>query len=455
MPSIGTYYYDGVSFADATAIYTNATLTSLAPDGWYMVGNIFRQQISGVLGAPTNCPSCAVPCGTGGFVATGTTGVYNVLFQLGNTPGASIITFSPGINQSSCQPIPDKLTWTYNGVSASEYSSLVGGYQTGMIGAPDGPPKPGTQCSACVETGIPTVLNVTNFNYDLATSSFVPGGAVTIPAQTGLTNAPAGQDPECTLLAWNNPNLSNQFSSGPCPNTNGISQPVSFSGTQPAAPNLPFGGNWPAVNGEYRGATMVVPSPPGVASTILSITVTAPCTNTWWGITVECPRELAEFQSSALLAQNTPTSTVCAAGLTQKLYHVPVDAYGNTNLNSAYAVSGDQFPLAGKNGQPDGRLGYHDWVYTDKHGVNPAPVGEYKMRFDAGDGAGVRNWHVSIGVRAYKDVNNPGGTCAPNNNQVHALPPEGYAGSYNGVVGSTQTSGAYVPGIVRSIVPCP
>jgi len=52
-------------------------------------------------------------------------------------------------------------------------------------------------------------------------------------------------------------------------------------------------------------------------------------------------------------------------------------------------------------------------------------------------------------------VNNPGGTCAPNANTVHALPPEGYAGSYNGVVGSTQTSGAYVPGIVRSIVPCP
>ena len=76
------------------------------------------------------------------------------------------------------------------------------------------------------------------------------------------------------------------------------------------------------------------------------------------------------------------------------------------------------------------------------------------MRFDAGDGFGLRNWHVSIGVRAYKDVNNPGGTCAPNANTVHALPPEGYAGSYNGVVGSTQTSGAYVPGIVRSIVPC-
>ncbi len=50
MPTQGTYYLDTSSFATATAIYTDAALTTAASNGWYKTSsNTFRQQT----GAPS------------------------------------------------------------------------------------------------------------------------------------------------------------------------------------------------------------------------------------------------------------------------------------------------------------------------------------------------------------------------------------------------------------------
>ena len=455
------FYYDGLTFASAGNVYTDSNLTTGAPDGFYSLGGIVRVKTGGVLGPPQNCPSCAVPCGTGGFAATGETGVYTVDFELGNTPGAAVITFSPGVDNNTCVPIPDKCTWSYNGVTASEYSSLLGGYQTGMIGSPDGPPKGGTQCDACAATGVlnGTPLTIAGFAYNSGTTVFDPVGNVTVPGITGTTNFVPNPQPSSTLLDWNFTNQTafiNGSGTNFCGTTTGVGIPVGFDGTSPAAPNLPVN-NWPASGMEYRGATMVVPSPPGVTSTILSIEVVAPCANTWWGITVECPRSLTGIDSSTSEPQGTATATVCAKTITTTLFHVPVDAFGNSSTVSNY-FNGTEFPQAAAAGQPNGVLGLHDWVFMDEFGQTPAPVGEYKCRFDAQDGLGVRNWHVSVGVREYRDTANVGPApyqCLPDNNNIKMLPPEGYGGSYNGVLGTSQTSGSYVPGIVRSIIPCP
>ena len=455
------FYYDGLTFASAGNVYTDSNLTTGAPDGFYSLGGIVRVKTGGVLGPPQNCPSCAVPCGTGGFAATGETGVYTVDFELGNTPGAAVITFSPGVDNDTCVPIPDKCTWSYNGVTASEYSSLLGGYQTGMIGSPDGPPKGGTQCDACAATGVllGAPFTIAGFAYNSGTTVFDPVGNVTVPGITGTTNFAPDPQPGSTLLDWNftsQTSFINGSGTNFCGSTTGVAIPVGFDGTSPAAPNLPVN-NWPASGMEYRGATMVVPSPPGVTSTILSIEVVAPCANTWWGITVECPRSLTGIDSSTSEPQGTATATVCAKTITTTLFHVPVDAFGNSSTVSNY-FNGTEFPQAAAAGQPNGVLGLHDWVFMDEFGQTPAPVGEYKCRFDAQDGLGVRNWHVSVGVREYRDTANVGPApyqCLPDNNNIKMLPPEGYGGSYNGVLGTSQTSGSYVPGIVRSIIPCP
>jgi hypothetical protein len=52
------YYLDSPNFATATAVYANATLTVLAPDGYYSSHGIVRSQVNGQLSAYAECESC-------------------------------------------------------------------------------------------------------------------------------------------------------------------------------------------------------------------------------------------------------------------------------------------------------------------------------------------------------------------------------------------------------------
>ena len=62
MATAGIYYIDTFNFADATAVYTDAALTTFAADGFYQMGGVTaRQQVSGVLKPAESCPSCAKP----------------------------------------------------------------------------------------------------------------------------------------------------------------------------------------------------------------------------------------------------------------------------------------------------------------------------------------------------------------------------------------------------------
>ena len=117
-------YWAGTSFAAATTIFTDPNLQTIAPDGWYSVGLISREMVAGILGAPVTCPECDISCDT---IVSGAGGIgeYRSDVLLGNDTGAVIIRFN---NYS----IPDKCTWTYDGVSASEYSTALFGYMQGM-----------------------------------------------------------------------------------------------------------------------------------------------------------------------------------------------------------------------------------------------------------------------------------------------------------------------------------
>jgi|9_EtaG_2_1085328.scaffolds.fasta_scaffold00033_23 hypothetical protein len=53
-----TYFIDGNSLANATAVYTDANLTTKAADGFYSSGGNVRQQSSGLLLPQQSCPSC-------------------------------------------------------------------------------------------------------------------------------------------------------------------------------------------------------------------------------------------------------------------------------------------------------------------------------------------------------------------------------------------------------------
>jgi hypothetical protein len=194
-----------------------------------------------------------------------------------------------------------------------------------------------------------------------------------------------------------------------------------------AAPNLPAGTNWPECGNETRNATMVVPSPPGVTSTILQIDVEAPCPGTWWALDVICPYELSGLPSSVEAGANP----VCGMAITTEYYHVPVDKWGNTNPNSFYYDGGTFNPTGGgatANGQPDGTLGLHDWVFEDKYGQTPLPAGNYKMESPAASGV---YYDVEVGVNTYT-------TCTSDPNRADYPP-----------------TGAVQAGIVKSMCVCP
>jgi len=52
-----TYYINAPSLSSATSVFSNATLTTLAADGFYSDGLVSRQQLSGVLLPEQNCAS--------------------------------------------------------------------------------------------------------------------------------------------------------------------------------------------------------------------------------------------------------------------------------------------------------------------------------------------------------------------------------------------------------------
>lgn len=59
MATPGIYYIDTSSFTDALSVYTDAALTICAPDGFYQVGRVSRQQVNCALLPPEACPSCS------------------------------------------------------------------------------------------------------------------------------------------------------------------------------------------------------------------------------------------------------------------------------------------------------------------------------------------------------------------------------------------------------------
>ncbi len=56
-----TFYIDTASFSTATAVFSDASLTTKAADGYYSNESIVRQQVNGILEPAVNCPNCAAP----------------------------------------------------------------------------------------------------------------------------------------------------------------------------------------------------------------------------------------------------------------------------------------------------------------------------------------------------------------------------------------------------------
>ena len=165
MGVLGNYYYDGTSFASATVLCTDADLLIPALDGWYSQGGIYRNFVSGILNTAVTCPSCVYGCSSS-IISSSLYGKHIITVDIGNNIGAVLIEFTV--------PSPlyaSRATWTWNSITASEYSSPNFGYCEGLIGDENIVGIDNTTGSGG--------LNFTGNNYVYQAGSFIAGSTST------------------------------------------------------------------------------------------------------------------------------------------------------------------------------------------------------------------------------------------------------------------------------------
>ena len=183
-----TYYFEGLDFAVATTLYTDALMSVVAPDGYYSGGGIVRRQVGGVLLTAVTCPGCFIQCGFpqgSAVVSLGSdVGRMELKVDSGAAIGLMMIEFNPGLK-------PAKLTWSIEGGvsdSVGLYSSQVEGFVTGFVGTEAGGI---TNIAGSGGVAFPGY----DYNWNSTSLSWEQSTAYTIPA------FPAGG---CTLLASGN-----------------------------------------------------------------------------------------------------------------------------------------------------------------------------------------------------------------------------------------------------------
>jgi hypothetical protein len=264
-----TFYWPGNSFSSAVQLYTDSNLTTVAPDGWYQQGGIWRQMSGGILGAVSTCPACLIPCDNE-VTGSGGTGQYLASASIGNAVGVVLIRFR-------AWTVPDRCTWSYDydnsgtPTVASEYSSNTHGYMTGLIGNGGG-----TGTYSCIASD-GTAVNISN-----AAGS---GGVSFVGNVYSYDAAYAGPPPN-----W----------------------PATGATTTIGPYTDQASGGVTLVNGSTGWCMMVVPKPLGLPAT-LDVIVDGPCGGTAWDVFISCPTPLNVFTCA-------PSPAACADGTPDPFY---------------------------------------------------------------------------------------------------------------------------------------
>jgi len=162
MGVISDYYLNGATLASSTHVYTDATLTTPAPAGWYAADGVYRQVTgsSGQLVAGVfPCPSCIDKCPqnvTGGLSGPG---LYSYNITLSASTGAVFVYLTPGATPHGIRATLG--TSVYNAVSATAdgyHASTALGNATYLGNDADA-------CSVGFLSGAPYAA-VTDYNYE-------------------------------------------------------------------------------------------------------------------------------------------------------------------------------------------------------------------------------------------------------------------------------------------------
>lgn len=184
MGVIGNYYLNGPSLASATNIYSDAALTTPAPDGFYSEGGLYRESIGGVLGALNTCESCVASCPVTMNSNMAGPGFYTLEVNLGTDTGAVVIVYTP-------RDTPHGILTTYQGSTYNALSSPIDGYHAASspvratyLGNSTDP------CSTGLVSGSPYAGTI---DYEWLTSSYYATGLQTnvfvAPGDASFTTA--------------------------------------------------------------------------------------------------------------------------------------------------------------------------------------------------------------------------------------------------------------------------
>ena len=296
MAALGTYCFDGLNFSQASALYTDSGLTTLASDGYYSQGGIIRQQLNGILLNAQPCGSCLVPCGSGLSASIGNqNGVFDANIDLANDLGAVVIRCFMGIS------VPDGIIATLNGVGYNRLTaadnhngvSLVDGSNTQVDYAGIG--NQGTSLPTYV--GNRNVNLLSNSPYDSAGSCPTQG---TSPTDFSLVSG-------------------TYVDQGTTQNVTVASNAIGYA----SDPNSPV-------------FTMVVPKT-SVTPTTLNLKIFAPLCGTAFNWEVDCPIALPSFQAS------TPENAATCAAATQTYYFIQ----NATGTSVPYSIRTNTVPEVG------------------------------------------------------------------------------------------------------------
>ena len=135
MATSSIYYLNGPSLTAATAAYTDASLSTPAPDGYYSDGVTVREMVLGVFtDVISSCAPCAANCGGTDVTYLGTTGYFTASLNTGDTSfdtGAIVIELDLGTTGHA----PLGVYFNYNGTIYNTFSSIFFGVLTSTPGA--------------------------------------------------------------------------------------------------------------------------------------------------------------------------------------------------------------------------------------------------------------------------------------------------------------------------------
>ena len=188
MATSSTYYLNGPSLDAATAVFLNASLSVLAPDGFYSDGVTSREQVGGVLLPPQLCGECptALLCDNSLSIPA-VNGVYSFDVNIGEEIGVIVVRFNPNV-------VPDGIQITYDGVIYNEFFSQNDGFHS-SVGAV--PVYIGDFGYPCVLDGSPHTL--TQYTYN-GTVSWDTGGTESVSIISGQLSYTDGPPGECVFL---------------------------------------------------------------------------------------------------------------------------------------------------------------------------------------------------------------------------------------------------------------